>query len=92
MYNPDYCVVSEEHDRLIEEIDKLRDELADSRGQLIQVQKQADEICIERNELIAYIGVLEQFVSQYKPGPMLMDGRPECLKDVLPTPTGSGEW
>jgi len=46
----------------------------------------------ERNELIAYIGVLEQFVSQYKPGPMLMDGRPECLTDVLPTPTGSGEW
>ena len=46
----------------------------------------------ERNELIAYIGVLEAFVSQYKPGPMLMDGRPECLADVLPPPTGSGEW
>ena len=46
----------------------------------------------ERNELIAYIGVLEAFVSQYKPGPMLLDQRPECLADVLPTPNNDGEW
>jgi len=44
------------------------------------------------NELIAYIGVLEAFVSQYKPGPMLTDGRPECLTGVLPTPSSDGEW
>ena len=67
------------------EIDKLL-ELVE------ELQATAIVLRVECDEYIAYIGVLEQFISQYKPGPMLMDGRPECLADVLPPPTGSGEW
>ena len=131
MYNPDYAVVSEEHDRLIEEINDLKAELAATEksanywysvalgqkapraievekaeaelegcrsheeqlvGVLEELQAAAIVLRVECDEYIAYIGTLEEFVSQYKPGPMLTDQRPECLKDVLPHPTRSGEW
>ena len=80
-------------------IDKLRDELEGCRsheeqlvGVLEELQATAIVLRVELDEYVTYIGVLEQFLSQYKPGPMLLDQRPECLADVLPTPTGSGEW